>query len=80
MQKLSRWIGVDLDGTLSHYTVWRGPEYIGDPIPAMLERVKEWISAGVTVKIFTARASELIRRKRQVTRKAQAPCRATINS
>lgn len=51
------WIGVDLDGTLAHYNGWRGVDHIGDPIPAMLARVKEWISMDKTVKIFTARVS-----------------------
>ncbi len=50
------WIGVDLDGTLAHYTGWRGADHIGEPIPAMLARVKAWVSEGTTVKIFTARA------------------------
>lgn len=49
------WIGVDLDGTLAHYDGWRGPEHIGNPVPVMLARVKEWLAKGVTVKIFTAR-------------------------
>ncbi len=49
------WIGVDLDGTLAEYHGWMGIDHIGDPIPAMLERVKTWIDNGVTVKIFTAR-------------------------
>lgn len=31
----------------------------GDPIPAMLERVKQWIAEGRDVRIFTARASNL---------------------
>lgn len=52
------WIGVDLDGTLAYYDGWRGAEHIGEPIPLMLARVKEWIADGRTVKIFTARASE----------------------
>jgi hypothetical protein len=59
------WIGCDLDGTLAHYTSW-GTGEIGEPIPEMMQRVKEWIANGKTVKIFTARASnphELIRTK-----------------
>ncbi len=52
------WIGVDLDGTLAQYDHWRGIEHIGEPVPAMLQRVKHWIAIGVTVKIFTARMSE----------------------
>lgn len=51
------WIGVDLDGTLAHYDGWVGPDYIGKPVQEMLERVKGWISQGITVKIFTARCS-----------------------
>jgi hypothetical protein len=49
------WIGVDLDGTLAFYDHWRGPHHIGQPIPAMLARVKQWISQGIEVRIFTAR-------------------------
>jgi hypothetical protein len=51
------WIGVDLDGTLAHYDEWRGPDHIGEPVPAMVERVKKWIEmyGPEGVKIFTAR-------------------------
>lgn len=52
------WIGVDLDGTLAFYDIWRGPEHIGEPVPKMLSRVLEWLSDGKTVKIFTARAAD----------------------
>jgi hypothetical protein len=52
----SGWIGVDLDGTLAYYDGWRGAEHIGEPIPAMLKRVKDWLSDGIEVRIFTARA------------------------
>ncbi|MBI2424211.1 MAG: hypothetical protein HYV27_15375 [Candidatus Hydrogenedentes bacterium] len=48
---------VDLDGTLAQYEQWEGPEVIGEPVPAMMERVRAWQRAGKTVKIFTARAS-----------------------
>lgn len=51
----NRWIGVDLDGTLAHYYGWKGIDHIGEPVPAMLERVKRWLAEGKTVKIFTAR-------------------------
>jgi hypothetical protein len=50
------WIGVDLDGTLAQYDHWRGVEHIGDPVPKMVDRVKQWVAAGVEVRIFTARA------------------------
>jgi hypothetical protein len=51
------WIGVDLDGTLAEYHGWQGPTIIGDPVPAMLERVKGWLAEGQQVRIFTARVS-----------------------
>ncbi len=52
------WIGVDLDGTLAIDVVGPYiPGQIGEPIPAMVERVKGWIAQGIEVKIFTARAS-----------------------
>lgn len=49
------WIGVDLDGTLAHYEGWVGVDHIGEPVPAMVERVKAWLSEGQDVRIFTAR-------------------------
>ena len=52
---MTGWIGVDLDGTLAYYDGWVGPTDIGIPIPPMINRVKDWIAAGHTVKIFTAR-------------------------
>lgn len=51
------WIGVDLDGTLAQYNGWQGEDHIGEPIPAMVERIKKWLSEGTEVKIFTARVS-----------------------
>lgn len=51
------WIGVDLDGTLAVYDKWRGADHIGEPVSAMVERVKRWLSQGLTIKIFTARIS-----------------------
>jgi hypothetical protein len=49
------WIGVDLDGTLAHYDGWKGIDHIGEPVPAMVERVKRWLAEGKDVRIFTAR-------------------------
>lgn len=49
------WIAVDLDGTLAQYHGFEGPLIIGDPVPAMVNRVKQWLDAGYCVKIFTAR-------------------------
>lgn len=56
---MAGWIGVDLDGTLAHYHGWKGVDHIGEPIPAMVERVKAWLAEGQDVRIFTARVAGL---------------------
>lgn len=55
---MSEWIGVDLDGTLAHYTEWQGPTVIGAPIVPMVERVKRWLAEDRQVRIFTARIGD----------------------
>ena len=52
------WIGVDLDGTLAEYNGWVSELHIGKPIPAMVDRIKLWLSEGKNVKIFTARVAQ----------------------
>jgi hypothetical protein len=54
-RNLQGWIGVDLDGTLAEYNGWKGADHIGAPIPAMVERVKQWLRERREVRIFTAR-------------------------
>ena len=54
---MTKWIGVDLDGTLAVYGDWNDGK-IGAPIPAMVERVKTWLAEGKTVKIVTARVGK----------------------
>lgn len=50
---------VDFDKTLAFYESWeKNKSNLGHPIPAMVERVKRWLAAGLEVRIFTARASE----------------------
>jgi hypothetical protein len=52
------YILVDFDRTLATYRSWNSSgNAIGEPIPAMVERVKRWLHMGVDVRIFTARAS-----------------------
>jgi hypothetical protein len=51
------WIDVDLDGTLAYYDEWLYVDQIGAPIPSMVQRVQNWLSRGITVKIFTARVA-----------------------
>jgi hypothetical protein len=58
------WIGVDLDGTLAHYDGWKGVEHIGEPVPAMVERVKQWLAEGKDVRIFTARVHDAVQQIR----------------
>lgn len=68
------WIGVDLDGTLAKYDGWKGIEHIGAPVPAMLDRVKQWVSSGRSVKIFTARVSVSGREREDVIRHIHEWC------
>lgn len=51
------WIGVDLDGTLARYDKWNGANSIGEPVPAMVARVRRWLAENREVRIFTARVS-----------------------
>lgn len=55
--RTTAWVGVDLDGTLARYDGWQGHGHIGEPIEPMLARVKAYLAAGVTVKLFTARGT-----------------------
>jgi hypothetical protein len=55
------WVGVDLDGTLARDDAeghFLPPYPLGEPIPEMIEMVKSLLTAGVKVKIFSARAIE----------------------
>jgi hypothetical protein len=52
------WVGFDLDGTLAHYEEWEGPEAIGAPITAMVDKVKELLGRNVECRIVTARVAE----------------------
>ena len=51
------WIGFDLDGTLAIYEKWKGIDHIGDPVPAMVHRIKVLNAEGKRVKILTARVA-----------------------
>lgn len=52
----SGWVGFDLDGTLAEYIEWNDGK-IGKPILGMIIKAKEYIDAGYTVKILTARVA-----------------------
>jgi hypothetical protein len=70
--KSQGWIGVDLDGTIAKYDGWKGPAHIGDPIPAMVERVRAWLAAGAEVRVMTARMSTGSRHERDAVAAAIA--------
>lgn len=53
------WVGVDLDSTLAVYDTFVNETHIGEPIPAMVERVQKMLMEGTIVKIFTARVSQV---------------------
>lgn len=56
-----RWVGVDLDGTLARDDApghFEPPYPLGEPIPEMIALIQSLLEAGLTVKIFTARACE----------------------
>lgn len=72
------WIGVDLDGTLAHYDGWKGVEHIGAPVPAMVARVKRWLSEGREVRVFTARVSGPHHEAREVEARVKAWCLAHV--
>lgn len=51
------WIGVDFDGTLAIHPPAGTTDEFGAPIPAMVERVKQWLAEGREVRILTARVN-----------------------
>ena len=52
------WIGMELDGTLAQCSTPQSFDGIGQPVDAMLNRVKQWQMVGVDVRLFTARAAD----------------------
>src|SRR5437879_6394361 len=53
----TRSIAVDFDGTLATYHGFKGVEELGEPIPAMVQKVKRALAEGAEVTIFTARVN-----------------------
>lgn len=49
------WIGFDFDGTIAEDHDYPG---LGNPVDSVVQRAKNYLRSGETVKIFTARASE----------------------
>ena len=55
------WVGFDFDGTIArtdNFGHFQPPYPLGEPVPAMLDTIRSLLAAGITVKIFTARAME----------------------
>ena len=57
MDKYPKYIGCDFDATISEYHGWKGPTDLGKPIPEMVRKIKEAMSQGSQVWIFTARVN-----------------------
>lgn len=74
MPNQNGWIGVDLDGTLAHLGEWKGVDHIGEPIPAMMDRVRGWLAEGIEVRIFTARVGALYLASASIESKEEALC------
>ena len=55
------WVGIDLDGVLARHYWGDGIEQddliIGEPIPEMVQRVREIMAEGWEIRIFTARGA-----------------------
>ncbi len=56
---MTKWIGVDFDGTLTKTVDWDGHDdgRIGETIWPMVDRVKQWLDEGREVRIVTARVA-----------------------
>lgn len=59
---MSEWIGVDFDGVLATYEIMQGKQ-LGEPVSAMIQRVKSWHNEGKVVRVFTARAGDGVQKK-----------------
>ena len=55
------WVGIDLDGVLARHYWGDGIEQddliIGEPIPEMVQRVRELMAEGWEIRIFTSRGA-----------------------
>lgn len=53
----TKWLAVDLDGTLAKYDGWKGEDHIGELIEPMAEKIIQRFNEGWQIAIFTARVS-----------------------
>lgn len=55
---MSGWIGVDFDGTLAEHSKINSG-MLGEPVPAMISKIKRWLEKGIEVRILTARVGSI---------------------
>jgi hypothetical protein len=51
------YVAFDLDGTMTMNDGWKGPDYIGEPIPEVIQMIVVLRTHDIPVKVFTARAA-----------------------
>lgn len=54
----SGWLGVEFDGVLAQVQAGERLPQPGDPVPAMLNRVRQWLMVGIDVRVFSNRAAD----------------------
>ncbi|HQQ64041.1 MAG TPA: hypothetical protein PLF22_10775 [Pseudomonadales bacterium] len=54
----SGWLGIELDGVLARANSPQSLGQIGEPIPLMVNRVRQWQMVGIDVRLFSRRAGE----------------------
>ena len=57
----THWVGFDFDGTISRNVIkeYTKPPYsLGEAVPEMIATAKSLLEAGITIKVFTARARD----------------------
>lgn len=53
----SKYVAFDLDGTLAVHKSGDSTDHVGEPIPAMVELARQYLRAGVHVRVITARCA-----------------------
>ncbi len=53
----TKYVCVDLDGTIAHYQEWKGETYFGEPVDGVQEALSRLRSAGWKIIIFTTRGN-----------------------
>lgn len=80
-KKAAKHIALDFDGTLAHYTKWKGDFEFGEPIQAMVKKVQHELAIGNKVTIFTARvALRDVELKQKIIKAIKAYCKKHIGA